>query len=478
MMNSKISRRAFVKRSALALGASSIALDLSAQTTLSVRPEWQTFKTTPQFDSLLRAIALMKANANAVDPNSWAYWTAMHVNFCPHGTPYFLAWHRGYLYFFERRLRAISGDSQLVLPYWDYYANATIPAEFTNPNNANPLYADRLNTNVRPALTMAPFSPLLTRFQRGLANAFEPSIEDAPHNPVHDIIGSVMATMQSPVDPIFWLHHANVDRLWVAWVAAGAGRTMPGLTNRYWADSHVYNSAVSLARTATYNTSTVLGYRYANERFPAKLPLAQLSAPEIRRVQAMPNDPPASVPAVGSFRMSSTRATGKGRFAVSGALDVGLDERSISVQLPSSSEHSRALEQIGNGKAGSIPGRSEAYRSVHIVLDNAMLAELARKGGYYYQIYLNIPSTKGRTDRSTSVLVGTLGAFRINAAAHHEGAQVRLQYPVRRMLAGATAEELGMMSVSFVRVNGERSPRGGAIGLGEVRLEVATDDED
>jgi tyrosinase len=34
------------------------------------------------------------------------------------------------------------------------------------------------------------------------------------------------------------------------------------------------------------------------------------------------------------------------------------------------------------------------------------------------------------------------------------------------------------MSVSFVRVNGDQSPGGNAIGLGEVRLETSTEDED
>jgi tyrosinase len=36
----------------------------------------------------------------------------------------------------------------------------------------------------------------------------------------------------------------------------------------------------------------------------------------------------------------------------------------------------------------------------------------------------------------------------------------------------------GMMSVSFVRVNGDQSPKGGVIGLGEVRLETTTEDKD
>ncbi len=452
-------------------------LDLLAQTTVLVRPEWQAFKTTPRYDSLLTAISLMKANTNAADPNSWAYWMNVHLNYCPHGVPYFLAWHRGYLYHFERRLRLVSGDNRLVLPYWDYYSYATMPAEFTNSSSDNPLYADRMNTNVQPVLTMTPFSPTFINFQRNTSNAFEPVLEDAPHNPLHDLIGNVMATMESPLDPIFWLHHANIDRLWVAWVSAGGGRKMPVASNSYWAGSHTYASGLSLSRIATHSTRTTLGYRYANEKLPLVLPLAQKNSSLIRRVQATPENLPGFIPAVGPFRLTGPRQTGKQTFSVSGALDVGLDEKSISVQLPASTEHARALASIGAGKVATIPGRSEGYRSGQLVLDNIELSDLGKRGGYFYRMYLNVPP-RGNSARPTSIYIGTLGAFKIHGAMHHAGAAVQLIYPIRGALAGATSDELSTMSVSFFRVSGENSPRGGLIGIGEVRLEVSTEDVD
>lgn len=478
MTQARPGRRVFLERSALALGAASLPLELMAQTPLKVRPEWQAFKTTPRYDALLKAVRLMKANPNAADPNSWTYWTNIHLSKCPHSTPYFLAWHRGYLYHFERRLRMVSGDSLLVLPYWDYYTYPTLPAEFTNPNGANPLYVARINTNVRPALTMAPFAPTVLNFQRGASNAFETLCEDAPHNPVHDLIGGVMATMASPEDPIFWLHHANIDRLWVAWVSAGGGRKMPATTSPYWSGNHSYTSTLALARLSTYGTRSTLGYRYAVETMPTRLPLAALAAPQIRRVQAGAREMLLSPPPVGTFRIAGPRETGKGRFALSGAEDVGLDERSLSVQLPTSAEHARTLASIGSGKSGRIAGRGENYRSAHITLDGVELAEIARQGGFYYEIYLNIPGRRTALGRPASQYVGTLGAFKINSAAHHPGAAVQLRYPIRRQLAGAVANELSAMSVSFVRIDGEVSPRGGVIGVGEVRLEVSTDDDD
>lgn len=469
------SRRHFMQRSAMWLGASTIAPAGWGQTSLMVRPEWQAFKTTPRYDSFVKAVKAMQANTNAGDPRSWSYWTDIHLRQCPHSMPYFLAWHRGYLYYFERQLRAVSGDTKLVLPYWDYYANPALPSEFTDPGAGNPLYIPRVNTNVRQALTMAPFSSTLINFPRGKSNAFEPVFEDAPHNPVHDIIGNWMAAMQSPTDPIFWLHHANVDRMWVAWVNAGGGRSMPALTQPYWSGYHTYTSALRMPRSSTYSTRMALGYGYQSETFPGRLPLAQLTPAPVRRVQATPEDLQRGLPPVGSFRLAPPHETGERTFALGGALAVGLDDRSISVQLPVSSEHAQTLARIATGNAAALPGSSKLYRSVDLVLDDVEVTEAGKGGGYYYQVYLNIPVADDARSKPRAILLGTLGAFKISGAAHH-GGPVQLRYRIGRAAFARATPEVGMMSVSFVRVSGDRSPKGGVIGVGEVRLEASTDD--
>ncbi len=42
-------------------------------------------------------------------------------------------------------------------------------------------------------------------------------LERRLHNPVHAMIGGQMYTGSSPNDPVFFLHHCNVDRLWDLW---------------------------------------------------------------------------------------------------------------------------------------------------------------------------------------------------------------------------------------------------------------------
>jgi tyrosinase len=39
----------------------------------------------------------------------------------------------------------------------------------------------------------------------------------AMHNRVHEWVGGDMRTSTAPNDPLFWFHHANVDRIWAGW---------------------------------------------------------------------------------------------------------------------------------------------------------------------------------------------------------------------------------------------------------------------
>ncbi|WP_232537165.1 tyrosinase family protein [Cystobacter fuscus] len=62
-------------------------------------------------------------------------------------------------------------------------------------------------------------------------------LEGQPHNKVHNYIGGVgpwnpgpfgnMTNFLSPVDPIFFLHHSNMDRLWDVWTRKQQRLSMP-----------------------------------------------------------------------------------------------------------------------------------------------------------------------------------------------------------------------------------------------------------
>ena len=48
-------------------------------------------------------------------------------------------------------------------------------------------------------------------------SVFQRSLELGAHAAVHIAIGGTMNSSSSPADPIFFLHHANIDRIWAEW---------------------------------------------------------------------------------------------------------------------------------------------------------------------------------------------------------------------------------------------------------------------
>lgn len=58
-------------------------------------------------------------------------------------------------------------------------------------------------------------------------------LESQPHNLVHNNIGGFMGDFMSPTDPIFFLHHANIDRVWDVWTRKQQARGLPILPDGY-----------------------------------------------------------------------------------------------------------------------------------------------------------------------------------------------------------------------------------------------------
>lgn len=205
------------------------------------------------------------AEATAIDPNVANVDHARFWRQCPHGLGFhsadFLIWHRAYIFHFERILRAASGDSTLSLPYWNYTAleQRQFPAAFADDDAdpatqlpRNPLYDHRreqafafglyeLSENV--VTTSAIYEEQVffgedesSGLAGGVADDNPRSrgrLERQPHDLLHFAIGGsigvgpvedgtsadgLMSQVQTAAfDPIFWVHHANIDRLWTVW---------------------------------------------------------------------------------------------------------------------------------------------------------------------------------------------------------------------------------------------------------------------
>ena len=73
-------------------------------------------------------------------------------------------------------------------------------------------------------------------------SAFRQRVESPLHDVVHVWVGNVQGDMSvgtSPNDPVFFLHHANVDRIWRAWQnRANQNAYLPPDTEPVWLDGH------------------------------------------------------------------------------------------------------------------------------------------------------------------------------------------------------------------------------------------------
>ena len=86
----------------------------------------------------------------------------------------------------------------------------------------------------------------------------------------------------SPADPVFWLHHANIDRLWVRWTDPARGR-LPPVDDDVWMKTR-FNFVDEdgkdrvLTGEDVLDTQFQLGYRYDDDPVrPSRLELnAQL----------------------------------------------------------------------------------------------------------------------------------------------------------------------------------------------------------
>jgi tyrosinase len=167
-----------------------------------------------------------------------------------HGAPAFLLWHRAYLLDLERGLQAI--DPSVALPYWrfDQPAANIFKLDFFGTSDAlgtvkfsatNPLQFWKTDgvqgVNRSPHFNTAVAPPgLFNEAQTlGLGSSFPAFrvMEGNPHGLAHTSFGgSIQTPATAPKDPLFFLLHCNVDRLWAKWQRQNS-RFDPAVTASY-----------------------------------------------------------------------------------------------------------------------------------------------------------------------------------------------------------------------------------------------------
>ncbi|XP_076453372.1 hemocyanin 2-like [Babylonia areolata] len=227
---------------------------------------------------------------------------------CIHGMATFPHWHRLFVTEVEDELR--SRGLEIGIPYWDWTRpNTHVPAlaadeTYEDPHThqilPNPFHhgdvaflGEKTTRDVQPGLSETPafgdhtmlFDGMLLAFEQTDYCDFEVQFE-VMHNYIHFLVGGMgpytLATLHySAFDPIFYLHHSNVDRLWAIWQklqirrgklyrAHCAGSMTQevmkpfGFPPPYHNDRKTYENAVP---SKIYNYEGVLDYTYDSLQF-------------------------------------------------------------------------------------------------------------------------------------------------------------------------------------------------------------------
>lgn len=321
----------------------------------------------------------------------------------------FLPWHRYFVYYFEHIIRGILQNPDFSLPYWDYLggppASAAIPEEFRNP--ASPLYRADRNAGVnagapvdqgtgRTRLNAAAFDETQYIDSADGSIGFCPQLDNNPHGAIHVDVGDGNNMGRVPTaagDPVFWLHHCEIDRLWESWNRLG--RANPAWPSRNFVFANAGGGMVT-APVAGADRVALLGYQYDNYYLPqgaAGTPVASSSAPAATTLAARPLE----VLAIAS-----------------GALSLGNGPSRVSLTLPAA-----PVTGARTMRFAAPAGR----RNLYLVLTDIMLD--ADPGDVVYDVYVDLP--EGATPApSDPHYVGTVNFFHIMTGHESMGAPGRL----------------------------------------------------
>src|SRR3954470_24909826 len=213
-----------------------------------------------------------------------------------------------YLHFFEDIVGAevvkLGGPADWALPYWNYSdagdpnarllpvpfraatkgdgtPNGLFVATRTSDCNGGRQFADAADVAIANPLREPEFQSFdfgtgfggpQTNFMHG--GGLIGSVELGPHGSMHMAIGGWMQQFSTAgLDPIFWLHHANIDRLWQVWLDRDPSHVSPSVSR--WLTGVRFDfrdadaAAVKMSSNQVINTKAApLSYSYDDTSDP------------------------------------------------------------------------------------------------------------------------------------------------------------------------------------------------------------------
>jgi tyrosinase len=374
---------------------------------------------------------------------------------CQHGSWYFLPWHRGFVLAFEANVRdtvvKLGGPADWALPYWNYFKpnQFQLPRAFGSPDwpdgqGNNPLFVQRRygpnnDGNVYVPLSMVNLNAMNDPDFTGVASGGSPGfggvdtgfehggqvhggIETQPHDWVHGLVGGSDPQSQLPglmsdpdtagLDPIFWLHHANIDRLWAVWRQNPATHVDP--TDLNWIKGpanigeRIYSMPMPDGTSWDYTPGDMvdlgsLGYQY-DDLSPAA-PAAQ-PGDRLRRLGA-------SAAAARAMEGASAVASGK-RVELVGAsrqsLRIKNGEARTSVQLDAGMRRKVSASLAAAPETGAPDRVFLNLENVRGLVDSTA-----------FQVYVGLPEGATPADHPER-LAGSIALFGVRKASRVDGA--------------------------------------------------------
>ena len=154
-------------------------------------------------------------------------------------------------------------------------------------------------------------------------NGNKAPLEGQAHDSVHGIVGAsrggqngLMASSLSALDPIFWLHHCNIDRIWAVWNQRGGQNTANALwLNMTFANHFLRPNGQSYSATVRGLQEILpLGYRYGlGGQDPARPDQGDVVAMAFETVSQSRTRTLGAAPPAAKFKTDNTRAAEAGQ---------------------------------------------------------------------------------------------------------------------------------------------------------------------
>lgn len=438
-----------------------------------------------------RAVAAMKAKP-IDDPTSWRFQGAIHEyrrafdpfadpsdvlpstadqkkywNQCQHGSWYFLSWHRMYLHHFESivaaEVKKIAPTVDWALPYWNYSDDSDpnarlLPPAFRSEKKAdgtdnalfvadrNPgvndgdQFADDADVALAGPLREPDFVSLAfgsgfggpeTSFMHG--GQVIGAVEWVPHGTMHVAVGGFMSAFSTAaLDPIFWLHHCNIDRLWQVWLDRDPSHANPSSVWPTKVKFDFINAAGKRIKMSSKQvvdtTAKPLSYSYDDTSDPLATIASIIHTPRAAAMTKKKRTPPELV---GATRQSIT-------------LDTAVVHTSLAAKPKAAAKASAAAAATGG------------VRRVFLNIEKLTSKEQAPS----YDVYLNVPEGKDPKDYP-NLFVGRLPMFGLveastkGAGSPGAGLQYSLDItPLYAHLSALPGWDPNNLRVSFIAARG------------------------